>query len=202
VVARAGAGHFRVPEEAADVVDDFGSGGDGGCGGRGFPGVDGEQGVGAGFEDGFDDGEDAALLFFGGDGRVFAGARGFAADVDDVGSLLEHAEGVGCGCSGIEEAAAVGEGIGRDVEDPHDECARAEREGARTQAPDELVARREGHAVVMLEQNQGHCVLRSFAEGCRSSVSRQLQVSGSRIASPVLLAFLRGRGNAINSAQR
>lgn len=109
VEARAGRGHLGIPEEAADVVDDFGSGVDGGGSGGGFPGVDGEQRVGPGFEDGFDDGKDAALLFFRGDGRVFARTCGFAADVDDVGSLLEHAEGVGGGCSGIEEAPAVGE---------------------------------------------------------------------------------------------
>ena len=102
-------GHFGVPCEAANIVDDFDSGGDCGLGGGGFPGIDGEQRVGLRFEDGLDDGKDAALFFFRSDRRVLAGASGFAADVDDVGSLLEHAEGIGCGCSGIEEAAAVGE---------------------------------------------------------------------------------------------
>ena len=55
----------------------------------GVEGVDGEDGFGMLFEDGFDDGEDAGLLFFGGEwGGV--GAGGFAADVEDVGAFVEH----------------------------------------------------------------------------------------------------------------
>ena len=81
---------------AADVVDDFGSGFDGGAGGGGVVGVDGEDGFGALFEDGFDDGEDAGLFFVGGEGGG-VGAGGFAADVEDVGAFVEHVEGLGEG---------------------------------------------------------------------------------------------------------
>ncbi len=81
----------------------------------------------------------------GGRPGVFAGTGGLASDVDDVGSLLEHSERVGCCCCGIEEASAVGEGVGRDVEDSHDERARAEREGAGAELPFEWVAVGEGH---------------------------------------------------------
>ncbi len=62
----AGGGHVGVPEVAADVVDDLGSGFDGAAGGGGVEGVDGEDGFGAVVQDSGDDGEDAGLLFFGG----------------------------------------------------------------------------------------------------------------------------------------
>ena len=64
----AGGGHVFVPEVAADVVDDLGSGFDGAACGGGVEGVDGEDGFGRCFEDGFDCGEDAGLLFVGGEG--------------------------------------------------------------------------------------------------------------------------------------
>jgi hypothetical protein len=43
------------------------------------------------------------------------------------------------------EVAAVGEGVGCDVEDAHDESARAQRESAGSQAPVEAGTREEGH---------------------------------------------------------
>ena len=52
--------------------------------------------------------------------RARAGTRGFAADVDDRGALLDHAPRVRERRGGREEPAAVGEGIGRDVEHAHD----------------------------------------------------------------------------------
>ena len=79
----AGGGHVGVPKVAADIVDDLGSGFDGRACGAGVEGVNGEDGLGALFEDGFDDGEDAGLLFVGGEGGG-VGAGGFAADVEDV----------------------------------------------------------------------------------------------------------------------
>ena len=89
----AGGGHARVPEMAADIVDDLGSGCDGEARGGGVEGVDGEDGVGALFQDGFDDGEDAGLLPCGGESsRV--GAGGFAADVEDLCAFVEHLHGV------------------------------------------------------------------------------------------------------------
>ncbi len=120
----AGGGHGWVPEVAADVVDDLGSGFDGAAGGGGVEGVDGEDGAGMLFEDGFDDGEDAGLLFVGGE-WMGVGAGGFAADVEDVGAFVEHflglLEGSFGGVRGGVEEAAVGEGVGSDVEDAHDE---------------------------------------------------------------------------------
>ena len=47
--------------------------------------------------------------------------------------------------SGVSEVAAVGEGVGGDVEDAHDEGARAEREGAGAEVPVVMGARGEGH---------------------------------------------------------
>jgi len=114
---------------AADVVDDLGSGFDGAAGGGGVEGVDGEDGLGALLQDGLDDGEDAGLFFFGGE-RGGVGAGGFAADVEDIGALVEHGDGLGegsfGGVLGGVEVTAVGEGVGGDVEDAHDEGSPAE----------------------------------------------------------------------------
>ena len=132
---------------AADVVDDLGSGFDGVAGGGGVEGVDGEDGVGALLEDGFDDGEDAGLFFFGGEWSG-VGAGGFAADVEDVGalsSMLCLVEGPFGGVLGRVEVAAVGEGVGRDVEDAHDDGPRAEGECASAEMPVVMAAGREGH---------------------------------------------------------
>ena len=120
----AGSGHVGVPEVAADVIDDLGSGCDGAAGGGGVEGVDGEDGLGALFEDGLDDRENAGLFFFGGE-RGGVGAGGLAADVEEVRALVEHGQGLGEGAFGGVlggvEVAAVGEGVGCDVEDAHDE---------------------------------------------------------------------------------
>jgi len=134
----AGGGHGGVPGVAGDVVDDFGSGFDGEAGGGGVEGVDGEDGVeafaAAFFEDGGEDGEDAGLLFFGGDwGGV--GAGGFTAEVEDVGAFVEDAEGASDGFVGGFELAAVGEAVGGEIEDGHDKSAGAESEGAGAETP-------------------------------------------------------------------
>jgi len=90
----AGGGHGGVPKMATDVVDDLGSGLDGSTGGGRVEGVDGKDGFGFLFEDGFDDGEDAGLFFVDGKwGGV--GASGFTADVEDVGACFKHGEGLG-----------------------------------------------------------------------------------------------------------
>ena len=133
-----GGGHGWVPGVAADVVDDLGAGFDGEAGGGGVVGVDGEDGVRALAEDGGDDGEDAGLFFGGGEGGG-VGAGGLAADVEDLGAGVEHGESlgegaVGCVLGGV-EMAAVGEAVGRDVEDAHDDGSRAEWEGAGAEAP-------------------------------------------------------------------
>ncbi len=148
----AGGGHVGVPEVAADVVDDLGSGFDGAARGGGVEGVDGEDGFGALLQDGCDDGEDAGLLFFGGERRG-VGAGGFAADVEDVGAFVEHFYGLGEGAfggvPGRVEVAAVGEGVGRDVEDAHDEGSLAQREGAGAEVPVVMAAGGEGHGGIL-----------------------------------------------------
>ncbi len=131
----AGLGHGEIPFEAGDVVDDFGAGGDGGASGFGFICINREHRFGTVAENGFDDGEDAVLLLLGADGIVGAeflgaGAGGFAADVDEVGALIEHGEGVLDGGVRVEKRAAIGERVGGDVEDAHDEGALAEWQGA------------------------------------------------------------------------
>jgi hypothetical protein len=144
----AGGGHVGVPEVAADVVDDFCSGFDGVAGGAGVEGVDGEDGFGTSLEDGFDDGEDAGLFFFGGEGRG-VGAGGFAPDVEDVGAFVEHRHGLGEGAFGSVlggvEVAAVGERVGCDVEDAHDEGSAAQSECAGAEVPVVMAAGRERH---------------------------------------------------------
>lgn len=135
----AGRGHGRVPEMAADVVDDFGAGLDGETGGGGVVGVDGKDGVGAGFEDGAEGRENAGLFFFREDGRG-VGAGGFAAKIEYVRAFVQHLQGVGDRSIQCEEIAAVGEGVGCEVEDAHHEGARAEREGAGAEMPLEVGA--------------------------------------------------------------
>ncbi len=153
----AGGGHVGVPEVAADVVDDLTSGFDGMASCAGVEGVDGEDGFGALFEDGFDDGEDAGLLFVGSERRG-VGAGGFAADVEYVGALVEHGEGLGEGAFGgmlgRVEVAAVGEGVGCDVEDAHDEGSLAEGEDAGAEMPVEARSSDEGHGKISVGQLQ------------------------------------------------
>ena len=133
---------------SADVVDDLGSGLDGAVGGGGVKGVDGEDGGGLFFEDGLEDGEDAGLLFVWGERRG-VGAGGLAADVEDVGALFEELEGLGYGSFGGVlrgvEVASVGEGVGCDVEDAHDDGSLAQCEGAGAEMPVVMAAGREGH---------------------------------------------------------
>ncbi len=139
-----GEGHGGVPGEAADVVDDLGAGVDGGAGGGAVVGVDGEDGLGAGGADGFEDGEETRLLLGGREfGRV--GAGGFGANVEDMGAAIEDMEAMLDGGLGEKELAAIGEAVGRDVEDAHDEGAIAEREGAGAETPEMPGARAEGH---------------------------------------------------------
>ena len=114
-------------------------------------GVYGEDGAGPFFQDGCDDGEDAGLFFVGGEGGG-VGAGGFAADVEDVCAFVEHLYGLGEGAFGdvfgrVEEAA-VGEGVGGDVEDAHDDGSLAESEGAGAKMP-VVMAAGEGHGRIL-----------------------------------------------------
>ncbi len=141
-------GHGRVPGEAANVVDDLDAGVDGGTGGGAVVGIDGEDGLGAGGADGFEDGKEAGLLFGGGEsGGV--GAGGFGTDVEDVGAAIEDIEATLDGGVEGEELAAIGEAVGGDVEDAHDEGAIAERQGAGTELPEVSRAGAEGHLKIL-----------------------------------------------------
>ena len=151
----AGGGHLRVPEVAADVIDDLGSGFDSAASGAGVERVDGEDGFGALFEDGLDDGEDAGLFFIRSE-RCCVGAGGFAADVEDAGALVEHGdclgEGAFGGVLGRVEVAAVGEGVGCDVEDAHDEGSLAQSESAGAEMPEVMAAGCEGHEGILCRE--------------------------------------------------
>jgi serine-type D-Ala-D-Ala carboxypeptidase/endopeptidase (penicillin-binding protein 4) len=132
----AGRGHLGIPGKAADVVDDLRSGGNRGAGGRGFIRVDGEHGGGPLAEHGLNYWKNAVLLFLGAHGEISeAGARGLAADVEKIGALIEQREGLCGGRVGAEIEAAVRERVGRDVEDAHNEGARAEGQRTRAQLP-------------------------------------------------------------------
>ena len=55
--------------------------------------------------------------------RLRARPRRFAADIQHVGSFLHHPDAGFNGPRGIEQAAAIGKGIGCDVDDAHHERA-------------------------------------------------------------------------------
>ena len=57
----------------------------------------------------------------GGGQRVGAGAGRLAADVDQVGAIGFHSQCGGDGSIGIDVGPSLGERVGRDVENPHDE---------------------------------------------------------------------------------
>ena len=108
--------HARVGE-ARHVVDDGGSHADGRLGDFHMAGIDRHNG--AGFGERLHDRQHAARLGVGID-RGETGTGRLAADVDDIGAIVEHLEAVrDCGV-GVEVLATVAEGIGRDVEDAHD----------------------------------------------------------------------------------
>jgi hypothetical protein len=96
------------------------SGVEGSARGVGAHRVDADDGASGGER--LDHRQDATLLLVGGHaGR--AGARRFAAHVDDVCALRQQLRSVGCGRAGVEPSAAVGEGVGRDIDDAHDKAA-------------------------------------------------------------------------------
>ena len=77
-----------------------------------------------------DDGQDAAQFFVGGQGAFVAEGRragAFAADVQDVRAGLGQRVGVADRRVRAGVQAAVGEGVGRDVEDAHDQGAPPQR---------------------------------------------------------------------------
>jgi hypothetical protein len=115
-----GRDHAGVGEAAADVVDEGGTGREGPFGDGGAHGVDGDRDPLGG--QAADDGDDAAQ-FLGLVDPGGSGAGGLAADVDQVRALGDQVEATLDGGRGVEEAAAVGEGVGGDVHDSHDRAA-------------------------------------------------------------------------------
>ena len=138
-------GESVVVAHAPDVVDEVGAGGERGLGDGRLGGVDAERGVGERLAQGRDDRHDPPPLLVEGD-RVVARPGRLAADVEDVGALLDHPPALCDGdldrvggarpapafALGLGEEAVAGERIGRHVEDAHHErpLAPAERRGA------------------------------------------------------------------------
>ncbi len=141
-------GHGGIPGEPADVVDDLGAALDGGASGGAVIGVDGEDGLWASFADGFEDGKQARLLFSRGD-RLGVGPGGFGADIKDAGAAVENSEAVLDGGVEVEELAAIGEAVGGDVEDAHDEGAFAQLERAGAKSPGVPGAGAKGHPGIL-----------------------------------------------------
>ena len=69
-------------------------------------------------------------MLFCGCGGLGVGAGGFAAEIEQVGTIVEELEGLSEGGWWREEVAAVREAVGRDVDDAHEERAIGEGEGA------------------------------------------------------------------------
>jgi hypothetical protein len=124
VVLDDGLGEEGIPGETAGVVDDFGAVFDSEFGYFGFIGIDRDGDAEFALE-AFEDGDEAADFLGGGDAGA-AGLGGFGSDVDDVGALLFEFEGAGKSAVGILVETAVGERVGCDVEDAHDEGSFAE----------------------------------------------------------------------------
>lgn len=109
--------HAGVGASAADVVDEAGPGGDGLFGHGGAHGVDADDDAlgGERADHGQHPAQFLGLVHPGG-----AGAGGLAADVDQVGSGGHQVEAVLDGGLRVEPLPAVGEGVGRDIDDAHD----------------------------------------------------------------------------------
>ena len=91
-------GQRVVVADAPDVVDEVRAGGEGCLGDGGLGRVHADRGVGKCLAHGRDDRQDPPPLLLGGD-RGVAGPCRLAADVEDVGTLLDHPAGLGDGGS-------------------------------------------------------------------------------------------------------
>ncbi len=109
---------FGIVGEGGDVVDEAGAGSGGPAHHLGMAGVDRERDARA-FGQRFDHRQHAPAFLVEADGLGARPGR-FPADVEHVGALGLELEGVGDGGFRCEVAAAVGEAVGRDVDDAHD----------------------------------------------------------------------------------
>ena len=111
--------HLVVEKSARDVVDEVGAFVDAGFSDIFPERVDGNQSVGEGLSDGFQDGDDALhFLALGGNGVV--GPCGTTADVDEVGAVGNHLFAMVQGLARLVETPTVGKRVRRDVKDAHD----------------------------------------------------------------------------------
>jgi len=118
--------HRGIVAKAPDIIDSVGAGVQRRPRDRGVVGIDRDWQVGDGAH-GFDDRHDAAG-FLGGVQFFGAGPRGLAADVDPVGAAGFHTFRERRRRFGIGAQAVAAEGIGRGVDDAHDEGARTPAE--------------------------------------------------------------------------
>jgi hypothetical protein len=110
--------HARIPESTGDVVDHRRARRQRTLGDGRAVRVD-ADGYALGYE-GLDDREDSPILFLDGD-SLGAGASRLTTDVYEIGTLVREASALCDRVLEVEEAAAVGERIGRDVEDADDD---------------------------------------------------------------------------------
>jgi len=112
-----------VESESAGIVEDFHAVFEGTLGDFGLVGVQRKRGTQISpqaFQNG-----NKALPFLIRCNPVRSRLGGFRPDVDDIRALLFQFERAGKGAVGIVEASAVGERIGRDIQNTHDERALA-----------------------------------------------------------------------------
>ena len=96
----------------------------------------------------FDDRQDAAQFLRFAD-RLGAGPRGFAADVENFRALRDQFQRVRHGGAGVQKFSAIGKGIGRDIDDAHDERRARKNEfklaGAENHLPAIVICRSRGN---------------------------------------------------------
>ncbi len=109
--------------------------------------------------------------------------RGFAADVEDVRAFRRRVA-VACSTAAlvIEEPAAVGEAVGRDVDDPHDERPAAELDHAVAELPEKRLHSGTIHQIAKPTQCNGWASERW---------SRLNHFFGAALSSSVLIALTR-----------
>jgi hypothetical protein len=125
---RRGGRQFRIVLESADVVDDRGARRKRQTGGARPVGVDREEGAGACRESLYDRHHPPQFFFLA--NRVRARPRRFSTDVEDVRAVFHHAQPCVDCVLDMKMHPPVGERVGRDVEDAHDERPLAQDEFA------------------------------------------------------------------------
>jgi len=138
VVVGNGARELGFESEAAGIVNDSGAEFERALGDFGFVGVDGD-GDADGVLDALEDGDEALEFDCGGD-AVGPRLGGFGADVDDVGALLLEFDGSRERAVGVGVFTAVGERVGGDVENAHQQGSVTETEFGTGEFPDEVLA--------------------------------------------------------------